>query len=154
METSDILVRCKNWHIGPEALYIGQVRRTYVFRIDWYRFIEISEILSQRLKSFLNQISRSLNHNLKIFQRPPLCCNYFYFFRGRLAVGLLIPLDPYQASRKKKKKKKSSTCAEKKSILYISINRLAVLRDCFWKSKLSIWSKYIYVHWNQCLWDL
>jgi hypothetical protein len=34
METSDILVRCKSGHIGPEALYIGQVRRTDVFRID------------------------------------------------------------------------------------------------------------------------
>jgi hypothetical protein len=34
MEISDILVRCKNWHIGPEALYIGQVRRSDVFRID------------------------------------------------------------------------------------------------------------------------
>jgi hypothetical protein len=26
METSDILVGCENWHIGPEALYISQVR--------------------------------------------------------------------------------------------------------------------------------
>ena len=35
METSDILVQCESGHIGPEALYIGQVRRTDVFRIDW-----------------------------------------------------------------------------------------------------------------------
>jgi hypothetical protein len=45
MEASYILIKSKNLHIGPEALYIGQIRWSDVFCIDCYTVFYIYDVI-------------------------------------------------------------------------------------------------------------